>query len=364
MRSTAWLGLRTALLGIPSLVVSCVPASRHAAEGGAPEASNTVPPRVACEATDVWQHDPHQVQPPCSLEGGGDYTWGPQVPVTSESGDPPVPEGGALVPGFYVLVSKTVFGVKPFDSLAQGAETYEAPELANGLAREAAYVSCDTISTLYDTSATGDAPPNGSSCRKLVARSVSLAEVSFVPNPGGGVQLIDMSQQVASYTAHGDTLTVISLRPQIDLPLVSVVGSYTIVDRFVLVSKNNADAGSGGATIDASATVFAPGEPDPRCPPSPPTPGDPCDPKPVPLQCEYGGDAWGRCTTFAECSLVAVDGGGQFEFGASQGNDCAPNQQACPRDYFHRGVARRWRGRRGRDAAGRVEPLRALVLLR
>jgi len=59
--------------------------------------------------------------------------------------------------------------------------------------------------------------------------------------------------------------------------------------------------------------------------------GDPCSPDPAPLECEYGGDAWHRCTALARCAL---DLDGAFHFRITQPEQCTPlNPPECPPNY-------------------------------
>jgi hypothetical protein len=170
-------------------------------------------------------------------------------------------------------------------------------------------------------------------CRSLAARAVPLGEIAY-SGPAANTATLDRTPgRVSSYTASGDAVTLVSLLPATDMTA-RVVGSFTIVDRFVLASKFKPAMApdSGAALYDASPGPYAVGERDPRCPATPPAEGDPCDPEPVPLQCEYGGDAWARCTTIASCLLFPLDGGGAFQFHVGTATDCPPNPPECPPD--------------------------------
>jgi hypothetical protein len=293
------------------------------AAAGAPDAA------IACASSGIA--DPPAMPATCPAVSSADFVWGQEVNVAAGKGTPPTAIGGALTPGWYVLVSKTVFGedlgeatLYPglFPDLAQ-----EVQEIESGAAREIAHVTCSAIDTIYTTSHAPDPDPTGETCRTLVPRSVPLAEVSFdIPFKAYG--------GFATYTATGDSVTLVTL-----LPVAStsggVAGSFTIVDRFERAStfKPVTAPDAGPVPFDASASPFAPGERDPRCPANPPAEGDTCNPDPVPLQCEYGGDAWARCTTVASCTLAALDAGGDFHFHVSQAMDCPPNPAACPADF-------------------------------
>jgi hypothetical protein len=67
---------------------------------------------------------------------------------------------------------------------------------------------------------------------------------------------------------------------------------------------------------------------DPRCPPTAPETGATCDFGGYgPLSCEYGGDALGRGTTFADCGIPVGAATPQWFVGATT---IAPNPAACP----------------------------------
>ena len=259
---------------------------------------------------------------------------GPRSADARGDGDPPIPVGGTLIPGMYFLAARTVFGI----DLDEGVLFYdlsdEYDELTRGKARETAYIDCRGIDTFYAAAAMGGLPLD--ECRTLVPHDVSLGEVSFIQQPNGaGFELNAAPGTLAPYTASGDSVTLISVRPLLDPdPVVFISGSYTVVDRFVLASRFDAGAAPAAAPADAAPPPFAPGVRDPRCPASPPSEGDRCDPEPVPLQCEYGGDAWSRGTTFAACVLFPGDGGA-FKFDVNRGTtgDGGPNPAACPSDF-------------------------------
>ena len=309
-----------------ALCLSC----RTSGSAGAPDAAdNGSAPDAACLSTGILTPPEN----PACPDPGDLATWGPQVPVTAGTGDPPRPTGGTLTPGWYVLVAKTVYGSyldegNPFTDLAPEIEALES-----GYAREAAYIDCSSMVTLYATSHASDTDLVNQNCRSLVPRALPLGEIAYsgaAPNTA----LLDRAPgRTSSYTASGDAVTLVSLLPATDMTM-RVVGSFTVVDRFVLAStfKPVMAPDSGAPLYDASPGPYAVGEHDPRCPATPPAEGDPCDPEPVPLQCEYGGDAWARCTTTASCLLFALDGGGAFQFHVSTATNCPPNPPECPPD--------------------------------
>lgn len=308
------------------LCVSCRSSGSPAAPDAAVDRST---PDAACPSTGILAPPENPVCP----SPGDLATWGQEVPVTAGTGEPPTPAGGTLTAGWYVLVAKTVYG----SYLDEGdPPTDPAPEieaLQNEVAREAAYIDCSSMVTLYATSHASDTDRVNQSCRSLVPRALPLGEVTY-PAPATGASLPRDPGRLSSYTASGDDVTLVSLLPTIDMNT-RVVGSFTIVDRFVLASTYKAAAapGSGAPLYDASPGPYAPGERDPRCPANPPAQGAPCDPEPVPLQCEYGGDAWARCTTLASCLLFPLDGGGAFQFNVSTTTNCPPNPPECPPDF-------------------------------
>jgi hypothetical protein len=257
------------------------------------------------------------VQPLCTSRPPTAFTWGPDIAVIVGTGDPPAPGGGTIESGPYVLVSKTMFGSE-FGPLDDTNPTEEQQELARGWAREAAYVECGVIQTQRALFAVGEPQAMTDQCRTLVPADVFVTE----------------SATAAGYTATGNRLTTISVKPITSGS--DIVGRYTVVEAFVRATAFDADAGPSGprTPFDASPPSFAPGVRDPRCPASPRVQGDSCDPDPVPLQCEYGGDSRSRCTTLATCVfLAAADRAGAFEFEVSQDMDCPPNPAACPASY-------------------------------
>ncbi len=255
--------------------------------------------------------------------------------MTGGTSDPPIPAGGTLTPGWYVLVAKTVYGSYLDDANFFTDLAPEIEALQNGYAREAAYIDCSSVVTLYATSHASNTDLVNQTCRSLVPRALPLGEITYSGVPTNATLARSPAPgRLTSYTASGDAVTLVSLLPGIDMDL-TVVGSFTIVDRFVLAStyKPVTAPGSGATLYDASPGPYASGERDPRCPAKPPAQGDPCDPEPVPLQCEYGGDAWARCTTAASCQLFPLDGGGAFQFDVSTATDCPPNPPGCPPDF-------------------------------
>jgi hypothetical protein len=236
---------------------------------------------------------------------------GPNVTAMAGQGSPPIPTGGAVANGStYKLVAETVYGTPPFDVF---------PPVLGSQISEALAVSCDTFNEITSfTAASRGISGQSNACGRLVPHALSLVDVA-----GYDPDASDMFHNDVAYSATSTTLTLISLRAYLDLARGVVAGSYTIVDEFELTSADAAPA--TGSVPDGSPLPRQPR--DPRCPASAPSMGDACNPAPPPLECEYGGDAWGRCTTFAICGLKPD---GSFAFVTSTDKSCTPNPAACP----------------------------------
>jgi hypothetical protein len=100
---------------------------------------------------------------------------------------------------------------------------------------------------------------------------------------------------------------------------------YAVVEQFTL-------QGSAGAPPPEPPDASAPppgGGRVPRCPATAPANGASCDPTLGPLECEYGGDADGRCTTLAACALTPP--ANAFAYVVTQSSDCGgTNDPSCP----------------------------------
>jgi hypothetical protein len=95
------------------------------------------------------------------------------------------------------------------------------------------------------------------------------------------------------------------------------------------VTSNATGTGASDAGHATSATGVAAPHRDPRCPPTVPAEGDACIPTPAPLECEYGGDAFGECTTVAYCTSAGPYG--PYTFDISPSSFCSPpNAAECP----------------------------------
>ena len=182
----------------------------------------------------------------------------------------------AAAPGAYQLLSERVYGsVVPHTT---------EPRVGDRVQRILA-VECDSMNELYRMEHTLGA---GNDCRRLVPRKLDVLEVSGWTGPG-----IPDSRDQVSYSANGSELTLIFLHAYRD--------------------HSRQDLGI-------------------RCPATPPSTGDPCSPDPAPLECEYGGDSFHNCTTYAAC---VMDLDGAFHFSVDPPGPCTPpNPPACPRTFL------------------------------
>ncbi len=128
------------------------------------------------------------------------------------------------------------------------------------------------------------------------------------------------------YTANGSTLTLITVHlygnPGVTL------GMYTVVDDYLLAPDGTA-IGTAPQRSTAAGAVSSQAR-DPRCPTTLSNAGTACDASAGPLECEYGGDALGRCTQSTACALQ-TDGSYHFQTYPSVG--CDPNPAGCPASY-------------------------------
>jgi hypothetical protein len=250
----------------------------------------------------------------CQASAAASIPWGAPVTVAAGVGPAPTGQGGTIVEGAYQLVSAVVYGTPP--------PNVATPHAGDSL-RIVLDARCDVFDELYQTSLGAGATSSGNDCGRLVSPGPSLVDVSGLAPDGG-----DPWRDHYAYSATDQTLTVISLEPYSELGTVLVSGSYTVVDEFALVSAGtDASIGGTGQSGDGGAPPVSAAR-DPRCPSGAPSMGDPCNPMPAPLQCEYGGGAWGRCTTVALCAL---EPDGTFGFQITQGPGCpAANVAACP----------------------------------
>ncbi len=309
-RTRALAGLAL-LFGASCTTAIPVPVAGRPGDGGRTTAPVTVV--NLCTAADVAA-DPaccSDARLVCSPGDAAAISWGPDVTVAEGVGDPPAPQGGAVVEGSYRLASETVYGTVPPDvSTAKPGDSV----------RSVLSVHCDIFNELYgDTGAVVSA--SGNDCGRLVSHEPSLLDVSGLAPDGG-----DAWRDQYAYSATDRTLTVITLEPYWEYGAAAVAGSYTVVDEFALVSAGSLDASTGnGMPPDAGPVPHE--ARDPRCPASAPAQGVACNPMPAPLVCEYGGDAYGRCTTTALCALT---GDGTFQFQESKEKYCGATPAACP----------------------------------
>jgi hypothetical protein len=234
--------------------------------------------------------------------------FGPSVIITRTTGDPPKAQGGAPSPGTYQLVSETLYG-DPLPDLA----TRHVGDSYNALLG----VDCDTFNIIF----TGSGGGSGNTCGRLVPHDLSLTDLLSTSG----------SLNQTPYSATATTLTLIEPTLYRDRGNLLTLGVFTQVDEYVLISSaGNLPAGAPGDLSPPNPS----GARDPRCPAQPPANDQACDPRPAPLECEYGGDALGRCTTKVFCVLQPD---GTFRFQIAPGS-CGANAAACPASYAE-GVA-------------------------
>ncbi|HVW26781.1 MAG TPA: hypothetical protein VHC69_15540 [Polyangiaceae bacterium] len=248
-------------------------------------------------------------------ESASGVPWGAEVVVAQGAGQAPSPGSGTIAPGQYQLISQTVYGsVQPNTSSVHVGDRVKRVLL----------VDCDVAYELYEQSSAGSSgSASGNDCRRLDPHPLSLLSLSGLMEPG----ITDLRDHVA-YTARGDHLILSEVYAYSDGTPFDILGAYTYVSDFVRV-------GSAAATTPSSATdggTTATAGRDPRCPATPPSNGDACSPEPSPIECEYGGDSFGNCTTLAECELSLTDR--TFRFQLAPKSDCTPpNPKECPATF-------------------------------
>jgi hypothetical protein len=219
------------------------------------------------------------------------------------AGRAPTPNGGVVTPGSYWLVAETIYGYVPpsINSSTGVPGQTKSSELA---------VSCDVYAQadqFGDGSTFGEYGP-------LVPQALSI------PPVGGWDGSVP-------YTATSSTLSLIMVwmygNPG------TTLGTYTVVDDYVLVSKGVA-IGTAPQRLTGDVSTVASQARDPRCPTTAPDAGKACDPSAGPLGCEYGGDSLGRCTQSTACALQ-TDGSYRFQSYPSMG--CDPNPPNCPASF-------------------------------
>jgi hypothetical protein len=313
MVSRAWTFAFAAMLA--ALGTSCTgtsaPDAARRASRGAPDGGDGLDANATAEATMGSScHSDARKRLVCDTTKVSGVPWGDIVTVAAGRGEPPTPAGGIIVPGDYQLVSETIYGNVPpnVSAVPPGAGV-----------QSVMHVDCDVMNELYGSSSTA----SGNDCRRLVPRALGVLEVSGLIT-ASGPPLPDSRADV-SYTTKGRDLVLSFLYPYMDYGSVTVLGSYTLVDEFAPVG---APTESHISHEDAGVTSSVPSGRDTRCPANPPASGDPCSPNPAPLECEYGGDAWRRCTTLAQCAMQ-LDG--SFHFQITVPGACTPpNPPACP----------------------------------
>jgi hypothetical protein len=253
----------------------------------------------------------------CDLSQLKNVSWGSEVEVVRGSGKPPAPAGGTLVDGSYQLVAETQYG----DTAPDVSSTSQP----GGTVRRVLFIANGVANELYEAS---DATESGNDCWTLTPQPICLINLSGWTTSGDLPLTADLRDHM-SYSAHKNRLTLIQVLPYTNASALQILGSTTLVDEFARVSH----AGETAAVLPPHAGKEPPTSHsrDARCPDEPPADGDPCSPVPAPLECEYGGDTWGRCTTFTACSL-GFDG--VFRFATDPATDCTlPNAAECPATF-------------------------------
>ena len=269
---------------------------------------------------------------PPSPDSGPPTGLGPQkipglsaVAVVAQAGlgAPPAPTGGAVDPGDYELVGVTVYGQLP-------PNVAGSPRAGDSIGAKI-HVSCDTYNIVYGVASDdgGLGTFGGNGCGRLVPFAIPLVAVAGLADDG------DTSGDWMPYSASPGTLTLIQLTPYEDYGRGLVEGSYTVIEEF-----RSVDGGppSLAATTPSCAPAPAPAPPparaarDPRCPAAIPMASEACNPDSGPLECEFGGDALGRCTTLAVCALQP-DGTFHFVVASSSSDMCGSNAAECPSSF-------------------------------
>lgn len=236
-----------------------------------------------------------------------DIPRGPDVTSMVGAGPVPTPNGGIVTAGSYWLVAETIYGLVPPSISVTGA-----PGMTFSAELE---VFCDVYAETTQFaggSSFGEYGP-------LVPQTLSLG----LPWDGS-----------VPYTATNSTLSLIMVYTYGNLMAGVTLGTYTVVDDYVLVS-NGVAQGIAPQRLTGSASTVVSKPRDPRCPTTVPGAGTACDPSAGPLECEYGGDALGRCTQSVACALQ-TDGSYQFQSYSSMG--CDPNPANCPTSFAAAGA--------------------------
>jgi hypothetical protein len=222
------------------------------------------------------------------------------------AGSAPKPNGGVVTSGSYWLVAETIYGYVP-PSNFNTFNGVPGQTLSSELA-----VSCDVYAQAVQLPGTGSS--GFGEYGPLVPQALSI------PPVGGWDGSVP-------YTATSSTLSLITVSMYGNLG--TTLGTYTVVDDYVLVS-NGVAIGTAPQRLTGHASTVASRARDPRCPTTVPDAGTACDPSAGPLGCEYGGDTLGRCTQSTACALQ-TDGSYRFQSYLSMG--CDPNPANCPASF-------------------------------
>jgi hypothetical protein len=216
----------------------------------------------------------------------------------------PIPQafGGVVTPGNYVLTGVTLYNATLPNDLSTALGATHTAMLT---------VSCDQYNEIFESETTSNGSEIVTSCGRLIPTERPLGSI---------VQSNDPSTDGTPYTATADTLELIDVGAFRSPPY--VLGEFALVEQFTLV-------GSAPSPGPPDASTPPPSGRDSRCPATAPANGASCDPTFGPLECEYGGDAQGRCTTLAACALTPP--ADAFAYVVTPSTYCvAANEPSCP----------------------------------
>jgi hypothetical protein len=242
--------------------------------------------------------------------GGSDTRAGGSTPDTSVivkigAGLAPTPQGGPITSGSYVLVAETIYGTLPPSMFSLGI----------GSPGDAVSAQITVTGNMYSQAFQANGGGGAGQYGPLVPQALTVSQMSAWD---GSVP----------YNSTNSTLSLIMVHLYGN-PAVTL-GTYTVVDDYVLVSNGVAGGAAPQRSTGGDAGTVASQTRDPRCPTTVPDAGIACDPSAGPLECEYGGDSLGRCTQSTACA-VQTDGSYRFQSYPSMG--CGPNPATCPASF-------------------------------
>jgi hypothetical protein len=186
----------------------------------------------------------------------------------------------------------------------------------------------DTFNVVFGTvaAAGGLGGFGGNNCGRLVPFAIPLPALAGLADAG------DVWGDWMPYSASPGRLTLIDTEPYEDFGLGLTEGSYTVVEEFASMDGSTSASAAAAPASGCTSPPPAPAARDSRCPVSPPENSETCDPNPDPLECEYGGDALGRCTTLAVCALQP-DGTYHFVVVPAGSEPGCTDAVGCPSTY-------------------------------